>query len=147
MPFLLGRDDQIIIRSVPCRRRSGLRLVPVGDAAAKSLDRYSERRGRLLGMAAACRCPSVNQSVNAACGCRGLGTLSVMVLLYLVYIVLPVAKGCLPGCATKRGGPVRRRREGVDRLTHRAGTGAVHRPHLHGLAGTALGLRLTLYCG
>ena len=86
--FLLVEMTKVVIRSFLSPVASGLRLVPVGDKAAAALTRYLSIVVSVLGYGQLLVVPIVNQSVNTAAGAGVSALLSVLVLLYFVYIVL-----------------------------------------------------------
>jgi len=133
--FLLVEMTKVIIRSFLSPVASGLRLVPVGDAAAKSLTRYLSVVVSLLGYGQLLVVPIVNQSVNAAAGAGVSALLSVMVLLYLVYIVLRRRKAVTRWLQSEADPVEATAAEGVDPATiAQARRGFIARI-LHGLAG------------
>ncbi len=86
--FLLVEMTKVIIRSFLSPVASGLRIVPVSDLAARALTRYLSIVVSVLGYGQLLIVPIVNQSVNTAAGSGVSALLSVMVLLYFVYIVV-----------------------------------------------------------
>lgn len=133
--FLLVEMTKVIIRSFLSPVASGLRLVPVGDAAAKSLTRYLSVVVSLLGYGQLLVVPIVNQSVNVAAGAGVSALLSVMVLLYLVYIVLRRRKAVTRWLQSEADPVEATAAEGVDPATiAKARRGFIARI-LHGLAG------------
>lgn len=86
--FLLVEMTKVIIRSFLSPVASGLRIVPVSDLAAQSLTRYLSIVVSVLGYGQLLIVPIVNQSVNTAAGSGVSALLSVLVLLYFVYIVI-----------------------------------------------------------
>ncbi|WP_176251249.1 mechanosensitive ion channel domain-containing protein [Sulfitobacter sp. HGT1] len=86
--FLLVELTKVIIRAFLSPVASGLRIVPVSDFAARVLTRYLSIVVSVLGYGQLLIVPIINQSVNTAAGSGVSAVLSVLVLLYLVYIVL-----------------------------------------------------------
>ncbi len=86
--FLLVEMTKVIIRAFLSPVASGLRIVPVSDFAARILTKYLSIVVSVLGYGQLLIVPIINQSVNTAAGSGVSALLSVLVLLYLVYIVL-----------------------------------------------------------
>ncbi len=86
--FLLVEMTKVVLRSFLSPVASGLRIVPVSDAAARSLTRYLSIVVSVLGYGQLLVVPIVNQSASLAAGAGVSALLSVLVLLYFVYIVV-----------------------------------------------------------
>jgi small-conductance mechanosensitive channel len=86
--FLLVEMTKVVIRSFLSPVASGLRIVPVSDLAAQALTRYLSIVVSVLGYGQLLVVPIVNQSVNTAAGSAVSALLSVLVLMYFVYIVV-----------------------------------------------------------
>lgn len=133
--FLLVEMTKVVIRSFLSPVASGLRLVPVGDKAAAALTRYLSIVVSVLGYGQLLVVPIVNQSVNTAAGAGVSALLSVLVLLYFVYIVLRRRKAVTRWLQSEADPSEAQAAEGVDPATiAEARRGFIART-LHGLAG------------
>ena len=133
--FLLVEMTKVVIRSFLSPVASGLRLVPVGDKAAAALTRYLSIVVSVLGYGQLLVVPIVNQSVNTAAGAGVSALLSVLVLLYFVYIVLRRRKAVTRWLQSEADPSEAQAAEGVDPATiAKARRGFIART-LHGLAG------------
>lgn len=132
--FLLVEMTKVIIRSFLSPIASGLRLVPVSDSAARSLTRYLSIVVSVLGYGQLLIVPIVNQSVNTAAGAGVSAVLSVLVLLYLVYIVLRRRKDVTRWLQSEADPAMAEDAEGVDPIViQKARNGFIARV-LNGLA-------------
>lgn len=86
--FLIVEMARVVIRSILSPVAGELRLVPVGDTAARALTRYLSVVISVLGYGQLLIVPIVNQSASPAAGNSVSALLSVFVLVYLVYVVL-----------------------------------------------------------
>ncbi|WP_102108716.1 mechanosensitive ion channel domain-containing protein [Oceaniglobus roseus] len=86
--FLLVEMCKVVIRSFLSPIASGLRIIPVGDAAARAMTRYLSIVVSILGYGQLLIVPIVNQSINFAAANAVSALLSALVVLYLAYIVL-----------------------------------------------------------
>ena len=133
--FLLVEMTKVVIRSFLSPIASGLRLVPVSDSAARSLTRYLSIVVSVLGYGQLLIVPIVNQSVNTAAGAGVSAVLSVLVLLYLVYIVLRRRKDVTRWLQSEADPAMAEDAEGVDPVViQKARNGFIARM-LNGLAG------------
>ena len=133
--FLLVEMTKVVIRSFLSPVASGLRLVPVGDKAAAALTRYLSIVVSVLGYGQLLVVPIVNQSVNTAAGAGVSALLSVLVLLYFVYIVLRRRKAVTRWLQSEADPSEAQAAEGVDPANiAEARRGFIART-LHGLAG------------
>jgi len=86
--FLLVEIGKVAIRGVISPAASGLRLVPISDDAAKSINRALGIVVSVLGYGQLLVVPIVNRSASFAAGNGVSALLSLLVLLYLVALVI-----------------------------------------------------------
>jgi len=86
--FLLVEIGKVAIRGVISPAASGLRLVPISDEAAKSINRSLGIVVSVLGYGQLLVVPIVNRSASFAAGNGVSALLSLLVLLYLVSLVI-----------------------------------------------------------
>jgi len=86
--FLLVEIGKVAIRGVISPAASGLRLVPISDDAAKSINRSLGIVVSVLGYGQLLVVPIVNRSASFAAGNGVSALLSLLVLLYLVALVI-----------------------------------------------------------
>ena len=132
--FLLVEMTKVIIRSFLSPVASGLRIVPVSDAAARSLTRYLSIVVSVLGYGQLLIVPIVNQSANMAAGAGVSALLSVIVLLYFVYIVLRRRKDVTRWLKNETDPAVAEDAVGVDPATIEKARRSVVIRTLHGVA-------------
>lgn len=86
--FLLVESGKVAVRTVLSPSASGLRLVPVSDQAAKTVNRSLNLVINVLGYGQLLIVPILNRSTSMAAGSAVSALLSVFVLMYLVYLVI-----------------------------------------------------------
>jgi small-conductance mechanosensitive channel len=86
--FLIVEMTKVAIRAVLSPVASRLRLVPVSDAGARAVTRYLSFVVSVLGYGQLLIVPIVNQRASFAAGNGVSALISVLVLIYVVYIVL-----------------------------------------------------------
>jgi len=86
--FLLVEIGKVVVRTVLSPAASGLRLVNVTDHAAIAINRSLSLVISVLGYGQLLVVPIVNRSASLAAGSGVSALLSVLVLLYLVYLVI-----------------------------------------------------------
>ncbi|MBW4963597.1 mechanosensitive ion channel domain-containing protein [Sulfitobacter sp. CW3] len=134
--FLLVEMTKVVIRAFLSPATSGLRIVPVSDFAARALNRYLNIVVSVLGYGQLLIVPIINQNINAAAASGVSALLSVIVLLYLVYVVLrrrkDVARWLQDDTAPELSGsaadpaPVQERKDSVAMRVLRALAGVWH---------------------
>ena len=115
--FLIVEMTKVIIRSFLSPVASGLRIVPVSDHAARAMTRYLSIVVSVLGYGQLLIVPIVNQSVNRAAGGGISALVSVIVLLYLVYIVVRRRKDVTRWLHKEADPALAKDAEGVDAVT------------------------------
>jgi small-conductance mechanosensitive channel len=86
--FLIVELAKVAIRSVLSPVASKLRLVPIADAAARTLTRYLSFVVSVLGYGQLLLVPIINQRASVAAGNGISALLSILVLAYVFYVVL-----------------------------------------------------------
>jgi small-conductance mechanosensitive channel len=86
--FLIVEMTKVAIRAVLSPIASRLRLVPVSDTGARAVTRYLSFVVSVLGYGQLLIVPIVNQRASFAAGNGVSALISVLVLIYIVYIVL-----------------------------------------------------------
>ena len=86
--FLIVEMTKVAIRAVLSPVASRLRLVPVSDVGARAVTRYLSFVVSVLGYGQLLIVPIVNQRASFAAGNGVSALISVLVLIYMVYIVL-----------------------------------------------------------
>lgn len=132
--FLLVEMTKVVIRSFLSPTASGLRIVPVSDLAASALTRYLSIVVSVLGYGQLLIVPIVNQSVNRAAGGGVSALLSVLVLVYLVYVVLRRHKD-VTRWLHREADPAIPPQDGVDAVEAQPKKNGFVMRTLHGLAG------------
>ena len=86
--FLIVEISKVVVRAVLSPAASGLRLVPVTDRAARTINRYLSLVISVLGYGQLLVVPIVNRSASLAAGNGVSALLSIFVLVYLIYVVI-----------------------------------------------------------
>lgn len=86
--FLLVELVKVAIRALLAPISSGLRVVPIGDLGARALSRILTLIVSIIGYGHLLVVPIVNQSASYAAGNGVTALVSVVVLLYLIFVVI-----------------------------------------------------------
>ncbi|KMK65636.1 mechanosensitive ion channel domain-containing protein [Puniceibacterium sp. IMCC21224] len=104
--FVLVEAIKVAVRAVLSPSAGGLRILPIGNRAAKSLNRATNIVVSVLGYGQLLIVPIVNQNASFAAGLGVSALLSVLVLLYLIVLVLQQRKAVTAWLTDRFADPV-----------------------------------------